>query len=49
MTVWDVTVLPPPLPSSFPMLPPDEDSLSGDASELKMPASQIKRKKRRHR
>ncbi|XP_021248518.1 visual system homeobox 1 [Numida meleagris] len=27
----------------------DEDSLSGDASELKMPASQIKRKKRRHR
>lgn len=32
-----------------PMLPPDEDSLSGDASDLKMPASQIKRKKRRHR
>ncbi|POI22253.1 hypothetical protein CIB84_014000 [Bambusicola thoracicus] len=31
------------------MLPPDEDSLSGDASELKIPASQIKRKKRRHR
>ncbi|OXB68363.1 hypothetical protein ASZ78_015303 [Callipepla squamata] len=27
----------------------DEDSLSGDASEMKMPASQIKRKKRRHR
>uniref|UniRef100_A0A8C2SZ51 Visual system homeobox 1 n=1 Tax=Coturnix japonica TaxID=93934 RepID=A0A8C2SZ51_COTJA len=26
-----------------------EDSLSGDASELKMPTSQIKRKKRRHR
>lgn len=46
MAGWDVTVVPPP---SFPMLPPDEDSLSGDASELKMPASQIKRKKRRHR
>ncbi|XP_049689534.1 visual system homeobox 1 [Accipiter gentilis] len=27
----------------------DEDSLSGDASDLKMPTSQIKRKKRRHR
>ncbi|XP_071279060.1 visual system homeobox 1 isoform X1 [Agelaius tricolor] len=27
----------------------DEDSLSGDASELKMSSSQIKRKKRRHR
>ncbi|NXK11955.1 VSX1 protein, partial [Herpetotheres cachinnans] len=31
------------------MLLPDEDSLSGDASELKMSTSQIKRKKRRHR
>ncbi|GAB0187598.1 visual system homeobox 1 [Grus japonensis] len=31
------------------MLLPDEDSLSGDASDLKMPTSQIKRKKRRHR
>ncbi|NXE66762.1 VSX1 protein, partial [Calcarius ornatus] len=28
---------------------PDEDSLSGDAGELKMSTSQIKRKKRRHR
>ncbi|NXC44239.1 VSX1 protein, partial [Penelope pileata] len=27
----------------------DEDSLSGDGGELKMPAAQIKRKKRRHR
>ncbi|NWS76537.1 VSX1 protein, partial [Crotophaga sulcirostris] len=37
----DVTLPPPPLP--------DEDSLSGDASDLKMSTSQIKRKKRRHR
>ncbi|NXO31356.1 VSX1 protein, partial [Cisticola juncidis] len=28
---------------------PDEDSLSGDAGDLKMSTSQIKRKKRRHR
>ncbi|NXF04244.1 VSX1 protein, partial [Smithornis capensis] len=28
---------------------PDEDSLSGDASDMKMSTSQIKRKKRRHR
>ncbi|NWH81419.1 VSX1 protein, partial [Piaya cayana] len=32
----------------LPLLP-DEDSLSGDASDLKMSTSQIKRKKRRHR
>ncbi|KAJ7419293.1 Visual system homeobox 1 [Willisornis vidua] len=31
------------------MLLPDEDSLSGDASDMKMTTSQIKRKKRRHR
>ncbi|NWW95807.1 VSX1 protein, partial [Rhynochetos jubatus] len=31
------------------VLLPDEDSLSGDASDLKMSTSQTKRKKRRHR
>ncbi|XP_032039456.1 visual system homeobox 1 [Aythya fuligula] len=40
---------PPPAPRRHKESVSDEDSLSGDASDLKMPASQIKRKKRRHR